>query len=67
MIVDRERFLRELVVDLKRPDRRVGIKSRHQFKPKVALEHARLGDAVTPEDILIRRAAKKVAVIKGGQ
>ncbi len=50
MVVNREGLFRELVIELPAAQVGVGLEYLDQLKPKLALEHARLGDAVTPDD-----------------
>ena len=67
MVVKRERLLGILVVNHQRADGRIIFKGGHQIKPEVALEHTRFSHPVTPDDILVGRAAEQLAVIGARQ
>ena len=63
MVIKCERLFGILVVNNQRANSRIIFEGGHQVKPKVALKHPRLSHPVTPDDILVSRAAKQLAII----
>src|SRR5688500_2843852 len=64
MIVEGERLLGGLIVDHNRPKRWIRFEHRGEIVSELPLEGARLGDAVTPDDLLIFRTAKQFTIIQ---
>ena len=63
MIVNSERLFSKLVIDADRPNFRIGLEDLHQLEAQVAREFTRLRNPITPNDVLLRRAAKKIAIV----
>ena len=63
MVVEGEGLLRRAVIDGQRPKRGIGGEGLHQFESQPPLEHARLGDAVTPKNISVGRTTDQLAVV----
>ena len=67
VVIHGEGFLGKLVVDSQRAEVRERFEDSDQTKAQVPRERARPGHVVTPDDILIRRAANQLTIVGCGQ
>src|SRR5690606_7255316 len=64
MIIEGERFFGGLVIDDDGAKPGVGFTHRDEIKPEPAFELPGLRHAVTPDDLLLRRAADQFAIVQ---